>query len=123
MSDIGFLSMRILLVEDEQKTGDYNYVVLVFDDLTYKVFSPHDIAQLEITHQLTVLPGEFHGDAPPRIYVHNYLKSLGGRSLPFAFLETPVLTDIYLNESIEYMLYAIYEPVPADALIASDLSV
>ena len=23
MSDIGFLSMRILLVEDEQKTGDY----------------------------------------------------------------------------------------------------
>lgn len=23
MSDMGFLSMRILLVEDEQKTGDY----------------------------------------------------------------------------------------------------
>ena len=52
----------VVKVGFEQRTGDYNYVVPVFDDLTYKVFSPTDIAQLERTHQLTVLPGEFHGD-------------------------------------------------------------
>ena len=88
-------------------------LVVVFDDLSYLAMGTDMLAFMCKHSKLTVLPGEYHDEGePPKIFVHNYLKASTGKKLPFAFVKTPVLTDVF-HGKIEYMFYAIYEPAKA----------
>ena len=88
-------------------------LVVVFDDLSYLAMGTDMLAFMCKQSKLTVLPGEYHDEGqPPKIFVHNYLKASTGKKLPFAFVKTPVLTDVFHGKP-EYMFYAIYEPAKA----------
>ena len=98
------------VVRSMQDIAGKNMLVVVFDDLSYLAIGLDMLAFMCKQSKLTVLPGEYHDVAkPPKIYVHNYLKATTGKRLPFAFVKTPVLTDVF-HGTREYIFYAIYEP-------------